>query len=295
MNYVGRFAPSPTGPLHFGSLLTALASYLDAKAHGGRWLLRIEDVDPPREVAGAAGTIMQQLQALSLHWDGEVLFQSTRSQAYQTALEQLAARGLCYCCDCSRAQIRAMGGVYNGHCRGRQDYRQGSTAIRVRTDARDIVFTDTVYGRQHQSVESRTGDFIVRRKDGWFAYQLAVVVDDAHQHITHVVRGADLLDSTPRQIHLQQLLCQATPRYAHVPLLVDPGGHKLSKQHFAEPIDSRQGSALLFSALTLLNQQPPASIRQLDTAAQLHWAIRHWDMQAVPKSATITIPLKCRN
>ncbi|MCG8413827.1 MAG: tRNA glutamyl-Q(34) synthetase GluQRS [Pseudomonadales bacterium] len=289
MSYVGRFAPSPTGPLHFGSLLAALASYLDAKANDGHWLLRMEDLDPPREPEGAADTILQQLEDLSLHWDGEVLYQSSRLESYQQTLDELRERNLCFPCNCTRPQIKAMGSVYNGHCRGRDDFDSEATSIRVRTDERKIAFTDLIYGDFVQNVEKEVGDFVIRRKDGLFAYQLAVVVDDGFQGITHIVRGFDLLDSTPRQIYLQQVLSLSTPVYAHIPILVDGDGNKLSKQQFAEPIDVRKGPKLIYSALQLLNQNPNPALKMSSTPEQLAWATEHWDIQAVPKLANMTV------
>lgn len=289
MAYVGRFAPSPTGPLHFGSLLAALASYLDAKANHGLWLLRMEDLDPPREPEGAAETILQQLSELSLHWDGDVLYQSSRLDQYQLTLEELQKKGLCFSCDCTRPQIKAMGSAYNGHCRERNDLGNGSTAIRVRTNSNEIAFNDLVYGEVHQNVEKEVGDFVIKRKDGLFAYQLAVVVDDGFQGVTHIVRGFDLLDSTPRQIYLQELLSLPPPSYAHIPILVDDAGQKLSKQQFAEPIDTAKGNELIFSALQLLNQQPDSALAAKSVNEQLAWAIKHWDIQAVPKLANMTM------
>ncbi len=289
MSYVGRFAPSPTGPLHFGSLVAALASYLDAKANDGRWLLRMEDLDPPREPKGAAETILQQLEALSLHWDDRVVYQSSRLENYQLALNELKEQSLCFPCDCTRPQIKAMGSVYNGHCRARNDFDSEGTAIRVRTDLREVAFSDLIFGEIKQNVERDAGDFVIKRKDGLFAYQLAVVVDDAFQGITRVVRGFDLLDSTPRQIYLQQLLALPTPSYAHIPILVDREGQKLSKQQFAEPIDTSRGPQLIYSTLSLLNQSPSPDLENASIPEQLAWAIEHWDIQAVPKLANMTV------
>ncbi|WP_459616392.1 tRNA glutamyl-Q(34) synthetase GluQRS [Bordetella sp. 2513F-2] len=246
--YVGRFAPSPSGPLHAGSLVAALASYLDARAHGGRWLLRIEDVDTPRTVAGAAETIMAQLRALSLHWDGEVMWQSRRGDAYQAAFDALAARGLVYPCGCTRREIadsaRSAPGAdgerpYPGTCRAGLPAGRQARAWRLRVPPGTETFQDRWLGPQQQDVAQAVGDFALRRADGLWAYQLAVVVDDAAQGVTDVVRGADLLGSTARQRVLGRLLGLPLPRVMHVPLVVDPeSGLKLSKQNGAPALDT---------------------------------------------------------
>ena len=287
MAHIGRFAPSPTGPLHIGSLLAAVASYLDAKANGGRWLLRLEDLDPPRELKGAADTILKQLEELGLHWDGEVLRQSSRLDAYNEALQKLWDDGLCFHCDCTRPKVRAMGSVYNGHCRTRNDQNKRSSAIRLRTRNDEIAFDDRVFGSIRQKLEQEVGDFIIKRKDGLFAYQLAVVIDDSFQKISHVMRGFDLLDSTPRQIYLQQLLNLPTPHYAHIPLVVDDQGQKFSKQQFAKAIDSTRGSELIHTALMLLNQPLPPEIQKLPPQEILAEATACWDIQTIPKLANI--------
>lgn len=278
--YIGRFAPSPTGPLHLGSLVAALASYLDARAAGGRWLLRMEDLDPPREPAGAAGTILGQLDELGLHWDGPVLYQSTRLEAYAAILEQLWHAGFCFACDCSRAHVRAMGSVYDGHCRERKLPAGGDSAIRLRTRPGVFGIDDRIQGRFEQELESAVGDFVVRRRDGLFAYQLAVVADDAMQQINQVVRGADLLDSTPRQIYLQALLGYPEPRYAHFPVLLSARGQKLSKQHFAAPVDTSAPEPLLRLALEYLQLSPPAELA--GPGEVLDWAVGNWDILRIP-------------
>lgn len=287
--YVGRFAPSPTGPLHFGSLFAAIASYLDAKANDGLWLLRMEDLDPPREPAGAAEHILQQLVDFKLQWDGDILYQSSRLAAYESRIQFLQAENLCFYCDCTRARIKSMGSVYNGHCRHRRDISEAGAALRVLTEDREIEFEDAVFGRYSQNIEKDVGDFVIKRKDGLHAYQLAVVVDDAYQEITHVVRGADLLESTPRQIYLQQKLGFPTPAYCHVPILQNSMGQKLSKQHFASPIKSADAAELTHRCLTVLGQEPPESIRKEQPDRQLDWAVEHWRIQAVPKLATIPL------
>ncbi len=285
--YVGRFAPSPTGPLHFGSLLAALASFLDARANKGHWLLRMEDLDPPREPEGAAALILQQLEELQLHWDGEVLYQSSRLAAYEEAAANLQARSLSYRCSCTRQAIREMGSVYDGRCRHARHGEKTKTALRLVTTAGDITFHDLIQGPQQQDVQASVGDFVIRRKDGLFAYQLAVVVDDAFQGITHIIRGHDLLDSTPRQIYLQGLMGYPTPQYAHIPVIVNAQGQKLSKQRFATAIDTDLANTLLLEALKFLGQQPPAALHKATTSEILTWATAHWDIQSVPKLANI--------
>jgi glutamyl-Q tRNA(Asp) synthetase len=286
-SYIGRFAPSPSGPLHFGSLLAALASFLDARANNGQWILRMEDLDPPREPEGAAEEILDQLLHLGLEWDGEVLYQSQRLPDYQLALQQLSNQGLCFACDCTRPQIRAMGSVYNGACRHRLTPPPGDHAIRLQVEAKTIAFEDLVQGHYQQQLEQEVGDFVIKRKDGLFAYQLAVVIDDALQQVSHVIRGYDLLDSTPRQVYLQQCLGLPTPVYGHIPVIVNQQGQKLSKQHFAKPIESAQDSKLIFRALQFLGQAPPQTLRGAASTTQLQWAIENWHIQAVPKLANI--------
>jgi glutamyl-Q tRNA(Asp) synthetase len=244
--YRGRFAPSPTGPLHAGSLVAALASWLDARAAGGVWLVRMEDLDPPREVPGARGEILRQLAACGLESDEPVMFQSTRGEAYEAAFASLRSRGLVYGCMCSRRDIEAAvaahpglrPGVYPGTCARREATPDEVRAWRVRVPATAVPFVDRAVGPVSQRLDSEVGDFVVRRADGLWAYQLAVVVDDGAQGITHVVRGADLLDNTPRQIFLQHALGLPTPRYLHVPLVLNERGEKLSKQTLAPALDT---------------------------------------------------------
>ena len=268
--YVGRFAPSPTGPLHFGSLVAALASWLDARAAGGRWLVRIEDLDAPRTQPGAADDILRTLAQMGLAWDGDVVYQSRRSNLYAQALQRL--EGHTYWCGCTRREIAdsALGlaadgaQIYPGICRGGS--RKTRRALRVRTTTEVLSFSDRVQGRQQQALESEVGDFILHRADGQYAYQLAVVVDDAEQGVTDVVRGADLLDSTARQIWLQRLLGYAQPRYLHVPAAVNAAGEKLSKQTGATPVAGRKDA--LRAALAFLGQQETGDLAE---------AVRNWD------------------
>lgn len=270
-----------------GSLIAALASYLDARASSGLWLLRMEDLDPPREPEGAAEQILRQLSDLQLHWDGDVLYQSARLDAYEEALQTLQAKQLCFNCTCSRQRLRTLDSVYDGHCRQSPAPVGKRHAVRLTVKDQRICFPDRIQGHTCQDLATDVGDFVIRRKDGLFAYQLAVVVDDAYQGVTDIVRGHDLLDSTPRQIYLQQQLGLPEPRYAHIPIIVNRAGQKLSKQHFATAIDTESGSRLLHEGLRFLGQRPPERLRSWDCGAQLQWAIEHWDIQAVPKLATI--------
>jgi len=295
--YIGRFAPSPTGPLHIGSLIAAVASYLEARTHSGRWLLRIEDLDEPRTIAGAASTILDQLEAHGLKWDGEVLWQTWRIDAYQEALETLQKTGEAYPCACTRKEIadssmRAPDGSYRypGTCRqGLPENRQGR-AWRIKTNSLVLAWQDQVQGHQEENLWKTVGDFILQRADGRFAYQLAVVVDDARQGVNHVVRGADLLGSTARQIWLQQLLQLPQPVYAHLPVATNKAGEKLSKQTLASPIDSEIPVENLWQVLTFLGQQPPAELRRMDLEECWQWAFTHWDLDAVPRQNSAIIP-----
>lgn len=276
----GRFAPSPSGPLHEGSLLAALASYLDARARGGEWLVRMEDLDPPREQPGAADLILRQLDTLGLHWDGSVLYQSKRLEAYREALETLEALDMLYYCTCTRQQLRGLQGRYPGLCRHRRHSLPG-TSVRCRLDeSAPLVFNDLFQGQQQQSALDE-GDVVLLRKDGLFAYQLAVVVDDAWQGINRVVRGIDLLTSTVRQRALQGLLQYPAPTYGHIPVLVDHLGHKLSKQQGAKPVNTTRPEASLVRALATLRQQPPPDLASAPCDIILDWAVSHWRPSAI--------------
>jgi glutamyl-Q tRNA(Asp) synthetase len=328
--YRGRFAPSPTGPLHFGSLVAAVGSYLDAKHHQGKWLVRIEDLDIPRTVKGAADEILSTLEACGLHWDEEIIFQSQRTAAYEAAFHRLKEAGAVYPCCCTRKEIADSalhgidGQIYPGTCRNGIPAGREGRAWRVRTDIQQpvrpeldgtishsarlpnnasqaagyvegytgfdklspngaVIFDDALQGRITQYLEREIGDFVVKRADGLFAYQLAVVVDDDAQGITHVVRGADLLYSTPRQIYLQRLLGLTTPAYMHLPVAVNAQGEKLSKQTLAQPVERNNAATTLFDALVFLRQQPPVGLR-LDTVGQiLNWAVVNWQPNAISR------------
>ena len=291
MSYTGRFAPSPTGPLHFGSLIAAVASYCDAKAKHGKWLVRMEDLDKPREVKGAADTILQQLEAFGFTWDEQIIYQSQRAAYYEAALQSLKQNKLVYPCTCSRKEIvdsaastGVEGIIYPKTCLNHPPKTNKNAAFRVITTEKNGSFTDAIQGNITQNIAKDIGDFILKRADGLFAYQLAVVVDDAAQHITDIVRGADLLSSTPRQIYLQQLLNLAVPHYAHVPVAVNTTGEKLSKQTLAKPIDAQLAAPLLTNALTFLGQQPPADLAKQAITDIWHWAINHWQIAKVPQA-----------
>ena len=287
----GRFAPSPTGPLHFGSLVAALGSYLDARAQGGRWVVRIEDIDAPRTQPGAADSILSVLEGCGFEWDGPVVRQSKRTGLYREALDRLAATGHAYPCACTRKEIAdsasAIDGarIYPGTCRSGLGPGRTARALRVRTDETAIEFADRLQGRISQSVAREVGDFVLVRADGVFAYQLAVVADDADQAITDVVRGADLVDSTARQIHLQRLLGIPSPRYLHLPVATTAAGEKLSKQSGAGPA----GPGSLGAALAFLGHAPPAGLRNAPVRELLGWAIAHWDIARLPKARAIPV------
>lgn len=281
--YRGRFAPSPTGDLHLGSLVAALGSWLMARAAGGEWWVRIEDLDPPREVAGASERQLATLAAFGLVADGPIVRQGGRGALYQAALDRLLASGHAFECHCSRTDLAASGGIHRACV---TDRRREHPAVRLRVpDGTSVVFHDLLLGRQQQAVDLEVGDFVLRRADGPWAYQLAVVVDDAEQNITDVVRGADLLDSTPRQILLQRALGLPTPRHAHLPLVVDASGRKLSKSLEAVPVDAAAPLTSLRAAWQLLGQSPGPVTQCNSVEAFLQAALRHFDATRIPRSA----------
>ncbi|MGA0585692.1 tRNA glutamyl-Q(34) synthetase GluQRS [Dyella sp. KRB-257] len=274
MTYRGRFAPSPTGSLHFGSLVAAVGSWLCARHAGGRWLLRMEDIDPPREVPGSAASILAALPAFGLVADEPVLFQSQRRAAHDAAFEQLRAGGHLFACWCSRNDLAAAGGLHrDGACVSPAD-PQRAPAWRLRVPDIEIGFDDALQGPQRQNLRETVGDFVIRRADGLYSYQLACVVDDAYQGITEVVRGADLLDSTPRQIHLQRCLRLPTPRYLHLPLVLDAEGRKLSKSNQATAVDPTDPLPSLRCALDFLGvpaDAPAATAAELLAATSMRF------------------------
>ncbi len=278
--YVGRFAPSPTGPLHLGSLVAALASYKEAKAAKGKWLLRMEDLDAPREQPGAADRILRALEKLGFEWDGPVLRQSARVERYGAVIDDLARRKFAYGCSCTRKELEdsalAIDGsrIYPGTCRHGLAGGKRARAVRLCTHAAPIGFVDRVQGRIEQRVEKEVGDFVLLRADGIYAYQLAVVVDDFDQGVTDVVRGSDLLDSTARQIHLQRILGAPTPRYAHLPVAINDAGEKLSKQTAAEPLDLADPKRELARARRFLGQDEDG-----------------WDLSRVPRTRSLPAPI----
>ncbi|WP_206483286.1 tRNA glutamyl-Q(34) synthetase GluQRS [Thalassotalea sp. G2M2-11] len=287
-SYRGRFAPSPSGYLHFGSLVSALASFLDARKNQGSWLVRIEDIDPPREKAGASNVILNTLEAYGLHWDDSVLYQSQQTARYQAIIDELSHKKLSYNCQCTRAQIKAAGGIYQGHCRDLALADQ-HCAIRVKNTAGTSSFNDLIQGKVSCDPALAQEDFIIRRRDGLFAYQLAVVADDIYQNITHVVRGCDLLEPTCRQLSFYQILNATAPQYAHVPLAVTEQGYKLSKQNKAPAIDVTKPQASLIAALEFLGQCPPNELRDGTVDDIIQWGISHWQRAAIPRKTQIHI------
>ena len=289
--YRGRFAPTPSGPLHFGSMVAAVGSYLDAKSHGGTWALRIDDLDPPRVAPGAIDSILRCLEEFQLAWDGEVVFQSTRTAAYQDALDQLRVRGLVYACACSRKEVADAGlagldaPIYPGTCRNGMPPGRQARAWRIRTAGAHIECKDLLQPRRHQDIGREVGDFVLLRADGVYAYHLACSVDDHAQGITHVIRGADLLASTASQVHLQKLLGLRTPEYLHLPIALNAAGEKLSKQTHARPVQPGQSAETLADVLQFLKHPPPAELRAGGVAALWRWAAENWKRDRLPVSA----------
>ena len=294
-HYVGRFAPSPTGPLHFGSLVAAIGSFVDARAAGGKWLLRIEDVDAPRCSLQAEKNIIATLERFGLEWDGPVVCQRDRIEHYQLALDHLRESGTVFGCACTRREIadsslaRDGSRIYPGTCRGGLPPGRSARAWRVRA-AGDIRFVDRIQGMQQERLECEVGDFVLHRADGLFAYQLAVVVDDAIDGVTHVVRGADLLDSTVRQIHLQRLLTYATPQYAHLPVAVNRAGEKLSKQTLAPAIGADAVENTWLAVLGFLGQNPDEALAGARLNEIRAWAVANWSLAKVPAQRFETAP-----
>jgi len=277
-SYIGRFAPSPTGPLHFGSLLAALASYFDAKKHHGQWLVRIEDLDPPREMPGAIDLILQALEVHQLIPDQEIIYQSQRHDAYQHALQQLIDKDLAFPCQCSRKQLSATQGIHLGRCEC--DTEQAHAWRFAFTPDQALNFGDQLQGL-YQQPANEIGDFVIRRKDQLWAYQLALVVDDEYQNISHVVRGIDLIDSTLRQNLLQQALGYKIPHYAHIPVACADNGQKLSKQNYAPQLDNSCPAKNIWQALSWLRQQPPEDMQKASVKELLVWGCEHWDISAL--------------
>jgi len=285
---IGRFAPSPTGPLHYGSLLAAVASHLNIRSKNGTWLVRIDDLDPPREVAGASTGILHALEKYGLRWDKEVVYQSRRSELYNEALAQLTKDDLLYRCNCSRKEIAKRGeNFYQGHCRMGYIPERKRFSLRIKTPDRAVTWMDLIQGQQIFNLFDSNGDFIVKRSDGLYAYHLAAVVDDAEQQITEIIRGADLLTSTPAQKYLQQVLDIQSPQYGHIPVAVNTEGAKLSKQTGAEAVSLRDPARTLVMALRDLGQDPPAGLEASSVDDVLHWGIQSWVLGNVPGELTL--------
>ncbi len=307
--YIGRFAPSPTGPLHFGSLLAALASYLDARSHNGKWLIRIEDLDPPREMPGAKERILQALEVYQLYSDEPILYQSQRSELYQQALDQLISQQAAFACTCSRKQLAETQGIHFGPCQANTSLANTQFAWRFDCQSpavkqqyfdqagqsqlgaeNQISFHDALQGTFSQSLAGDIGDFVIKRKDQLWAYQLAMVVDDYLQGVNHVVRGIDLIDSTLRQNMLQGALNYPIPHYAHIPVACAENGQKLSKQNLAPALDLDNPKATLWRALSWLRQEPPKNLYHSSVKEMLAWAIEHWQplkLQGIQKQGAI--------
>ncbi|MEE2001103.1 tRNA glutamyl-Q(34) synthetase GluQRS [Alkalimonas sp. MEB108] len=288
---VGRFAPSPSGPLHFGSLVAALASYLQVKSSQGRWLVRIEDIDEPRSQAGAADSILRSLEQFGLLWDGTIWYQSQRKARYQAIFDQLYQQGLLYGCDCPRKAIAAMGGLYNGHCRQRQLSPKHPKPLAWRLCGSSVAteFDDLILGKQQLEPDFCQEDYIIKRRDSIFAYQLVVVVDDMDQGVTEVIRGADLLNMTTRQQQLFAQLGAAAPVYGHIPLASSSPGQKLSKQNHAPALDASQAVPLLLQALQYLGQATPTELQSASVSELIAFAVSHWCLEQVPKQTEILL------
>lgn len=293
--YQGRFAPSPTGPLHFGSLIAATGSYLQARHQNGLWQLRVEDIDPPREVEGATKSIIHMLDTYGFEWDGEILYQSQRLELYQEYLELLLKDGLVFPCSCSRKDIterqkQTKSNVYPGTCRNQKHNPHNQFAYRIYAHQGNVSFNDGIQGQQLFSLANEIGDFVVKRADGFYSYQLAVAIDDAITGITEVVRGSDLLDSTPRQIHVQHSLNLSTPRYMHLPVATNARGQKLSKQTFAQPLNKENSIETLWQVLQVLGQSPDTELKTASLDELWQWAISHWDVEKIPRKMSFVYP-----
>ena len=287
-SYTGRFAPSPSGPLHFGSLVAALASYLDAHANNGQWLVRMEDIDPPREQPGAASLILKTLETYGMYWHGSVLYQSDRTGIYQIILDDMLAKGQLYPCTCTRKKLAGNNGVYPGYCRNKTTIPDELFSLRLKCPAKEFSFDDRIQGRQTFSL-GKLGDFILKRKDGLYAYQLAVCADDEFQNVTHIVRGFDLIDSTPRQLHLQNVLGYRHPVYAHIPVITLADGNKLSKQNHAPAIPVDEPRPALVQALKALGMSPDKDLQSSSIEDILKWGISHWQLKAIPAKGGIEL------
>lgn len=285
--YCGRFAPSPTGPLHFGSLIAAVASYLDAKKNNGKWLLRIEDIDPPREVKGASSEILRVLEDFGFEWNNDKIYQSEKIEIFNDIVSDLLNKKKAYYCGCSRKEIRAIsretpaGFIYPGTCRDGLPEGKSKRSIRIKTDNSDIIFKDLIRGKMVHNISEISGDFIIKRADGLISYNLAVVIDDYLSKITHIVRGNDLFLCTPQQIHINNILGYPVPQFGHFPLAVH-NSHKLSKQTHAPAINSKNKIELLIRALNFLGQNPPKELYAENIDSIWNWSIENWNIGKVP-------------
>ncbi|MCK4494400.1 MAG: tRNA glutamyl-Q(34) synthetase GluQRS [Methylococcales bacterium] len=288
-SYRGRFAPSPTGRLHLGSLYTAVASFLDARAHQVQWLLRIDDLDTPRNCLGAAADILKTLETFGLHWDENIIYQSQQQSLYQSALDELRQQQLIYPCLCSRKNLKNQP-IYPQFCRNKTLDSTQKVAIRLKTTPEIRSFQDQLQGQLSANIATDYGDFIIKRKDTIIAYQVAVIIDDQQQNISHIVRGIDLFDSTPRQLYLQKIFGFPAPHYAHLPIIVNPAGAKLSKQSFAKAIEKQHPEKILFQILSLLKQQPPAELKEASVIELLTWGVLNWNLEALTNLKTMTDP-----
>jgi len=289
--YIGRFAPTPNGPLHFGSIIAALGSYLDARSNEGLWLVRIDDLDTPRLRTGADDKILRALEKLGMHWDENILYQSQRQEAYRVAMARLDSRDLLFPCYCSRKQVK--GKRYPGTCRDKQWNSSQQHAVRIRTETGNYTLQDQIQPDFSQELSEDIGDFIIKRSDGIYAYHLAVVVDDAHQNISHMIRGADLMDSCPRQIYLQQRLGLPTPIYAHLPVAVNQSGEKICKQHMAEDVLlNNQPVTILINCLQFLGQNPQEALWESSVDEIIQWGIDNWSLSNIPTQMEIIAPIQ---
>lgn len=286
--YIGRFAPSPSGPLHFGSLIAALGSYLQARSQQGAWLVRMEDLDPPREMPGAADDILRTLEAYALQWDGSIMYQSRRHDAYQAQINAWLHEREAYYCQCTRKQIKMAGGYYPGTCRELHQ-QAANSAVRLKVTTPVTHFYDKLHGRIEIPEALAQEDFIIHRRDGLFAYNLAVVLDDIEQGVTEIVRGADLIEPTGRQINLYRLLQHPEVSYLHLPLAVTENGNKLSKQNHAPAIDKANPKPALLQAMTFLGMNPPADLMACSLDDILKWGALHWRVDRLPKTTAITL------
>ena len=287
-SYRGRFAPTPTGPLHFGSLVAALASFLDARKNNGQWLVRIEDIDPLRELPGADSDILRTLEAHHLYWDDSVRYQSLRSDAYEVFIAQLRSNGHTYYCPCSRKTLIENKGLHSTECRPRHTNNSQELAIRFITEPKQYQWQDLLLGQQSYLSKESVDDFVIKRKEGFYAYQLAVVCDDIDQNISHIIRGSDLLDSTPFQLAIYQAANTSVPHFGHIPVILNASGQKLSKQNKAPAICNKSASTNLQGALSALNHPIPNALRNAPVNDIINWAILHWSLNKLPRTLAIT-------